>query len=375
MQVLWLDPYHSGSHAAVAQGYAAHSQHTVTLVTLPIPGGWRWRMRGAALTMARLVREQHPPPDVIVTTDMLDVATFRALTRDVLPPTVPVAVYFHENQLTYPLPAGRSRDLSYAWLNLTSALAADAVLFNSAFHQRSLLAALPDLLRRQHDYHELPAIDTIAAKSLVLPPGIALAEITQTAAPPPDDDTRPVILWNSRWEYDKQPEVFFAALEELAAQGIAFRLIVAGEHIDPAAEAFGAARARWQAHTLHWGYAPNRAQYLQLLRRADIVVSTAIQEFFGISVVEALAAGCIPVLPHRLTYPDLLPPDTHAACLYADDSQLAATLAAVIAQRATLASYDWRAVAAAYDWQHLAPRYDAVLAGLGGYIPHATTSR
>ncbi len=373
MHVLWLDPYHGGSHAAVATGYAAHSQHTVTLLTMPIPGGWRWRMRGAALTMARLVREQHPPPDVIVTTDMLDVATFRALTRDVLPPTVPVAVYFHENQLTYPLPAGRSRDLSYAWLNLTSALAADAVLFNSAFHQRSLLAALPDLLHRQHDYHELPVIATIAAKSVVLPPGIALAEIVQPAPPPPDDadghaddNNRPIILWNSRWEYDKQPDVFFAALAELAAQGSAFRLIVAGEHIDPAAAAFVAARTRWQAYTLHWGYAPDREQYLQLLRRADIVVSTAMQEFFGISVVEALAAGCIPVLPHRLSYPDLLPPAMHATCLYADDRHLAATLAAVIAQRATLAAYDWRAVAAAYDWQHLAPRYDAVLAGLCG---------
>src|SRR5262245_41380765 len=196
MRILFLNPFHGGSHAAVAEGYARHSQHEVDLLTLSIAGGWRWRMRGAAVTFARMLREprtdqrpttndqrpttedeaqtpsaanlltrhssrvtRHASPvtplryDLILATDMLDLATFLALTRD-LTAGIPTAVYFHENQLTYPLPAGRARDLAFPWINYTSALAADVLLFNSDFHRRAFLEALPGLIGRFHDHRE-----------------------------------------------------------------------------------------------------------------------------------------------------------------------------------------------------------------------------
>lgn len=370
MHLLWLDPFHGGSHAAVAAGYAAHSRHRVALLSLPIDGGWRWRMRGGAISLARMALERELRPDLIVATDMLDLATFRALTARALG-HVPAAVYFHENQLTYPLPPGRQRDLGLAWVNYTAALAADAVIFNSAFHRRDFLAALPGLLGRYHDFRELATIDAIAAKSIVLPPGIDLAALdlgggqtwealeTSQVHPPP-----PTLLWNSRWEYDKQPEIFFQALEELESRGVDFRLIVAGEPIDPNAPAFAAARARWAPSIAHWGYAGGRGAYAALLRRADIVVSAALQEFFGIGVVEALYCGCVPVLPHRLNYPDLIPPELHGEALYRRDADLADALARAIAGLPELRGRPWRSIAAAYDWSILAPRYDEVFAGV-----------
>ncbi len=42
------------------------------------------------------------------------------------------------------------------------------------------------------------------------------------------------------------------------------------------------------------------AEYRELLCRADVVVASARQENFGISVVEAVAAGCVPVVPDAL---------------------------------------------------------------------------
>ncbi|NTU82816.1 MAG: DUF3524 domain-containing protein [Chloroflexales bacterium] len=361
MHILWLDPFHGGSHAAVAAGYAARAAHRVTVLALPIAGGWRWRMRGGAVTMARLAHERGERPDLIVASDMLDLAVFRALTADLLA-GVPAALYFHENQLTYPLPPGRQRDLSFAWVNYTAALAADTVLFNSNFHRRDFLAALPDLLGRYHDYHELATVAQIAAKSHVLPPGVDLASLDRPW-PARAPGHPPVILWNSRWEYDKQPGVFFTALEDLAAGGHEFQLIVAGEHIDPRAPEFVAAHERWRERIAHWGYVPTRAAYAALLRQADLVVSTAAQEFFGIGVVEAMYCGCAPVLPRRLNYPDLLPPEHHAACLYDHDIALASALASALTRAAEPRAL-WRAVAAPYDWATMAPRYDALFASL-----------
>jgi glycosyltransferase involved in cell wall biosynthesis len=57
----------------------------------------------------------------------------------------------------------------------------------------------------------------------------------------------------------------------------------------------------------HWGYAVDRAEYAHWLWQCDVVVSTARHEFFGLAVAEALACGCLPVLPEALAYPELIP--------------------------------------------------------------------
>lgn len=364
MRVLLLNPFHSGSHAAVAEGYSAHSRHAVTALTLSAAGGWRWRMRGAAVTLARRLQAAYglgPAPfDLILATDMLDLATFLGLTR-AQTAGIPAAVYFHENQLTYPLPPGRARDLAFPWINYTSLLASERAFFNSAFHRRALLEALPGLTGRYHDHQELDLLARLAEHAEVLYPGLDLGRLERhrpaEGAPPGP----PVILWNSRWEYDKQPQVFFAALEALEARGADFRLIVAGEHIDPRAPEFVAARERFAARTLAWGYAPDAAAYARLLWQADIVVSTAAQEFFGIALLEALFCGCVPVAPRRLSYPELLPPACHADCLYDDAAGLADRLAAALERLPALRAYGFRSVAAAFAWERAAPRWDAAL--------------
>ncbi|MEM8533816.1 MAG: DUF3524 domain-containing protein [Chloroflexota bacterium] len=372
MRILFLDPFHGGSHAAVTVGYTQHSKHDITLLTLPTDGGWRWRMRGAAITLARqlrrLVKEQAIAFDLIVTTDMLDLATFLGLTRD-LTATTPTAVYFHENQLTYPLPQERKRDLSFPWINYTSAVVADAVLFNSEFHRRVFTQSLVGLPGRYHDHQELDLIKQIDAKSQVLAPGIDLARFDEhrpTAVSHSAEDYVPIILWNSRWDYDKQPHAFFDALAALEARGVDFRLIVIGEYIDPKAEEFVAMRERFAARTVAWGYVEDSAEYARLLWQADIVVSAAIQEFFGIGLVEAMYCGCVPVVPRRLSYPTLIPECYHTDCLYENERGLVDKLEFAITNLAQLKAHDFHSIAAPYDWKQIVQQYDAVLAAVSG---------
>ena len=144
------------------------------------------------------------------------------------------------------------------------------------------------------------------------------------------------------------------------ARGVDFRVIAAGEHIDPNEPHFLAAREWLGDRVLAWGYAPDLAAYRERLWQADIVVSCAIQEFFGIGVIEAMYCGCIPVLPRRLSYPELLPAEYHAACLYDEDVDLADRLQAVIGDLPALRQHDVRGVVAQYDWSTMAPRYDAL---------------
>ena len=100
MDVLLIEPYYGGSHKTWADGYKRHSQHEVTLLTLP-DQFWKWRMQGGAVTLARLYQAGNYQPDVILASDMFNLATFRTLTQN-LTSDIPIALYFHESQLTYP---------------------------------------------------------------------------------------------------------------------------------------------------------------------------------------------------------------------------------------------------------------------------------
>jgi len=366
MRILWLDAFHAGSHRSVAHGYAAQSRHDVTVLGMNAAGGWRWRMRGAAISFGQQITQRWGAQplrelfDVIVLTDMLDCATWLGINRTQVA-GVRVVLYMHENQLVYPLPEGRQRDVTWAWINYTSLLAVDRVLFNSAFHRDTLLAALPSLPLRYHDYHERAAIDTILPKSDILYPGIDLQRL-QTAQR--YVRTGPItILWNSRWDYDKQPLVFFAAIAELIARGNDIRLIVLGEYVDQANDVFTGYREQLSASTLHWGYVADADAYRDWLHRADLVVSCAIQEFFGIAVIEAVSCGAVPVLPRRLAYPELLPAAYHDVLLYDEDATLVPRLESIIAAYDSIDRAELRKWAKQYDWQEQIDRYDALICG------------
>lgn len=370
-KILLISPYHGGSHRAWATGYQQYSQHQVQLLTLPARF-WKWRMHGGAVTLARQYLAENPRPDLILATDMLNVTTFLALTR----PGVPLHLYMHENQLTYPLPANShsgpmrrqkgERDLHYAFINYASMLAADHVHFNSAYHRHTFLAELPRFLRHFPEYNELDTVAELAARSSVLPVGLDLARLAPPATPVPPAGA-PLILWNQRWEYDKNPAGFFHALYTVAAEGIPFRLALCGENFRRHPTEFNTALTRLRDQICHVGYA-NEADYRHLLHEAAITISTAHHEFFGISILEAIACHTFPILPHRLSYPELIPPPFHHRCLYENQGGLLQRLRWALANpagAATIATQLAQTVTR-FDWATLAPVYDTTLIQMAG---------
>lgn len=362
MQILLISPYHSGSHAAWAEGYARNSRHEVKLLTLA-GRFWKWRMHGGAVTLARLFLAGDFAPDLIIADDMLDVTTFLALTRE-RTHNVPFVLYMHENQLTYPLPRDPNkgamrrqkgeRDHHYVFINYASMLSADHVCFNSHYHLESWFAALPNFLKHFPDYNELASIATLRQKSTVLPVGIA----SPTSANVPSTTLdNPLILWNQRWEYDKNPEAFFAALKAVA--DLPFRVAILGENFSRQPAVFEAARDWLGERVVAFGFV-EKERYWEVLDSADFTISTAIHEFFGISIVEAMAHGVVPLLPARLSYPELLPTSLHETLLYVDQADLVAKLRQMLESPHTFQSiaYQLKKHTMQFQWQTLANHYD-----------------
>ncbi len=302
MKVLALEPYYGGSHKAFVDGWSSRSRHDWTLLTLP-PNKWKWRMRHAAITFADDVAGRIAAGeswDVLFCSDMLNLAEFLGLAPAHIRQQ-PVVAYFHENQLTYPVQVEREHDYHFVFTNITTALAATRVWFNTAFHRDEFLGALPGFLKRMPDHVPLDAVERIARKSEVRSPGI---DNFPPRGPRPPGPMR--ILWAARWEHDKNPEDFFAALEILATEGVEFRLSVIGEQFRERPPIFDSARAQFRVHIDRWGFQDSREEYVAALCETEVLVSTADHEFFGISTEEAIAAGAYPLLPRRLSYPEIL---------------------------------------------------------------------
>jgi glycosyltransferase involved in cell wall biosynthesis len=367
VHILLIEPYYGGSHRAWADGYKRYSRHEVRLLTLPAQF-WKWRMQGGAVTFARLLTEGGLLPDVVLVSDMMNVATFRALTQDTLR-DIPIALYFHETQLTYPQNSRQQHGWRYGFINYISALAADAVFFNSQYHLDVFFKTLPNMLKHFGDYDELQTIDSLRGKSSVLPLGIDLKRFDAYQAVSSTSTLPPLIVWNHRWEEEKNPSAFFSALYSLMERSIPFRVAITGENFQQHPAAFEEARARLGEHLIQYGYLPDFASYARLLWEADYVVSTSYQDFFGGSIAEAIYCGCVPILPHRLNYPYLVPRSLHSACLYQGNSPLGLLIAHLKAGQ-TVDMATLKGHIDQYDWSRIVKVYDDTLGNIRIYDRH-----
>lgn len=149
------------------------------------------------------------------------------------------------------------------------------------------------------------------------------------------------------------------ALYALADEGMRFRVALAGENFRVQPAEFEEARDRLGDRLIHYGYAASETDYARLLWDADVVLSTAIHEFFGVSIVEAIYCGCLPVLPNRLSYPELIPPELHGRCLYDDFAELLTRLRTALSGSSV--PPELCQAIARFDWSAQAPVYDALM--------------
>ncbi|XP_070388749.1 tRNA-queuosine alpha-mannosyltransferase isoform X11 [Dermacentor albipictus] len=289
MSVLLLEPFYGGSHRQLMDLLSVElGPEECRLVTLPA-NKWHWRARTAALWLAERI-EPSSGYRVLMASGTLNLAELLGLRPDLLP--LRKLLYMHENQLAYPLQKENQRDYQYGYNQVVSCLVADVVLFNSHFNRDSFLSAVEPFLNRVPGAGRLgPLRCRLEAKARVLPFPV---DVPPWAPSPCRDPAAPLhIVWPHRWEHDKGPEEFVQALLELHRLDMCFHVSFLGQKFDelpccsplpcPAASLVGV-REQLGDRIRQWGPLPDRDQYLALLREADVVVSTAHHEFYGVAI-------------------------------------------------------------------------------------------
>ncbi|XP_075996053.1 tRNA-queuosine alpha-mannosyltransferase [Genypterus blacodes] len=508
--VLLVEPFYGGSHKQLMD-LLRENVHGCVAFTLPAKK-WHWRARTAALHFMQSIPAS-ASYRVLFASSVLNLCELVSLRPDLSP--LKKVLYFHENQLAYPVRKDQQRDFQYGYNQVLSCLVADVVVFNSLYNMESFLSSISSFMKRMPDHRPKDLDQLIRPKCQVLHFPLQLPDVTRflpkhKLLPRPvgpshsDDITEPQqqqqqhgplspgpqhqdldlqgphesraeqrdldlqgphesragqgdldlqgphesraeqrdldlqgphesragqgdldlqgphesraeqreldlqgphesraeqreldlqgphesraeqrdldlqgphesrgaeekeeghmkplhIVWPHRWEHDKDPELLFSTLLKLKERSLDFHVSVLGETFTDVPEIFPEARRRLDRHILHWGFLPSKDDFLSVLCQADVVVSTARHEFFGVAMLEAVHCGCFPLCPKALVYPEIFP----AEYLYATPEQLCKRLQTLCRRPDVARRHKVKVDVSAYSWSSLGRSYQRLLA-------------
>ena len=306
MDILILSPYDALSHQYWRRGLVdLLSEHRFTVADLPARH-FSWRFRGNSLTLAHSIPLQKRY-DLVIATSMTDLSALKGMNKYAA--NTPSILYFHENQFAYP--DDSSHVVERQMTSIYSAVAADRLVFNSFFNQTSFLDGAKSLLKRMPDGVPEGIVSSLSAKSEVISVAIqpdSLVSGTSGAQMEKKKEGQIDIVWNHRWEYDKGTLELQRLLEALP-QTLNYQFHLIGQSFRTIPPEIDRIREflTHKGRLGQFGFIKDKEQYFSLLQHCDLVLSTARHEFQGIAVLEAVQAGCLPVVPDDLAYKEFIP--------------------------------------------------------------------
>lgn len=277
---------------------------------------WHWRARTSALYFSQTIPMDHDYV-ALFTSSVLPLAELLGVRPDLQ--KCKKIVYFHENQLVYPRQEiKKERDCQYGLNQIMTCLAADEIIFNSKFNMTSFLDNINSFLNIQSDYKPRNIKEKILIKSEVLYFPIQFEYLPQRE-PNGEENSKKVLnlVWPHRWEHDKNPQLLTNVLQELNKRQADFKISILGQNSQVIPDCFVGLREELGNKLVHFGFL-TKDEYFKTLLSADVVISTAGHEFYGVSMLEATFCGCVPIAPNKLVYPEIYPPEN----LYNTSNQL-----------------------------------------------------
>ena len=327
-KLLILEPFYGGSHKQLLDTLTAElAPGSWSLVTLP-DKKWHWRARTSALRLSQDIPPDTSSYSTLLASSVLSLAELLGLRPDLARLTK--LVYFHENQLSYPVQvlyctvlcctvlsctvlrysvqAVKDRDFQFGYNQVTTCLCADTVLFNSEYNRDSFISNIPKFLSLQPDHRpdhrqivsKIRDISQICYFPLKLPARPASVCRRDGGDSEASEQPRPLhIVWPHRHDHDKDPATFCRVVTRLHEAGHSFTLSVLGEEYSEVPPEMRAMQQLLGAagKIATWGHLSAAGGYHATLAAADVVVSTARHETYGVAMLEAAWLGCYPLAP------------------------------------------------------------------------------
>lgn len=355
-KILFIEPFYKGSHRYFLDKLKKYSNHSITLKT---KNGvfWKWKFLESSLTNALDPDHDY---DFIIGSNMLNMAAWAGMNRKAIG-HAKLILYFHENQLTYPEDSKKSTNNAFfGFKNLTSCFVADHIFFNSKYHLKSFVRAAKDLSQKLPSSIPQIHFDKLNKNTSVLPIGIETSRFHEHKREV--DNEIPILLWNHRWEFDKNPELFLETLIEFKDQGIPFKLIMLGSAPKKLMSIFSKAKTQLADNIIQWGRVSTFKEYADFLYQADILPVTSHHDFFGISVLEAVSCHVRPLLPKRCAYPDHFLVEKYPELYYESDEEYKSKLKDLLLNKtANLDLHSLAKITDQFSWKKVIEQFEAKL--------------
>lgn len=450
---LLIEPFCGGSHKQLIDQLI---QDIPDCSSFTLPGKkWHWRARTSSVYFSQIIPKNNGNCKTLFASSVLNLAELVALRPDLS--SLHKVLYFHENQLLYPVRKQQERDFQYGYNQIISSLVADTLVFNSQYNKNSFLENISTFLKLIPDYRPRNLAEKLAPKCKVvhfplsLPPlhvnssafcktmpgeqveisdenlltdkeNSCLANSLATdylaslqvdnypsstqkrsldegclsglvskcsklsnadqedgnlqekaeeknenndnipSVPPSiEPESKPLhIVWPHRWEHDKDPDTLFEVLLKLHEDGLEFFVSVIGQTFTDVPSVFAESQTNLLSHIKNWGYVESKAKYYDILKAADVVVSTAKHEFYGVAMLEAVYFGCYPLCPNRLVYPEIFP----GCYLYNTSNQLYKRLKEFCKRPFLPRNHHPQVDLEQFTWKHLKQSYCDILNGI-----------
>lgn len=321
--ILIIEPFYGGSHKQLIDTVIENLNVGDFEIYSMAGKKWHWHARTGGLFFSQEIPKEHSYK-VIFTSSVLNLAELLGVRPDLV--SCRKIVYFHENQLVYPVREVKERDCQYGLNQILTCLAADIILFNSNFNRMSFLDNVMPFLNKQPDYKLKNIREIIEKKCEVLYFPIKFHTFPNkrlmigSDLPLPQLDTKNEclhLIWPHRWEHDKNPKLLVEVLLELNKRQVDFKVTICGENHKATPEPFDGVQEKLGAKLVNFGFL-SRERYVKALLGGDVVISTAGHEFYGVAMLEATYCGCMPIAPNKLVYPEIYPREN----LYNTSNQL-----------------------------------------------------
>ena len=308
-KILLLSPYDAMSHQYWRKCLVSEiSAHDFTVVSLPARH-FSWRFRGNSLSLAH---DEHLDEryDLVIATSITDLSALVGMKSQLA--SVPAILYFHENQFAFPERVaglnkldsiGRSHLVERQITSIYAAVSADRLVFNSEYNKFSFLSGADKLLQKMPDFVPSGLVASLENKSQVIPVPLDKNCFQKNTA-----SDRFKVVWNHRWKWDKGLTELKAIVHSLVESQLDFEFHLIGQQFENTASEMTETveLLKGKGHLGRVGFVESRQDYLELLARSHCVLSTAHHEFQGLAIMEAMASGCVPVVPDRLVYPEFI---------------------------------------------------------------------
>ncbi len=112
-KVLFIEPFYGGSHKQLIDILHDSIGHDNSLLITMKAKKWHWRARTSALYLSQTIPEIDSHFKTLFASSVLNLAELVALRPDI--GRLKKIIYFHENQLVYPIQSQKERDFQYGY--------------------------------------------------------------------------------------------------------------------------------------------------------------------------------------------------------------------------------------------------------------------